>query len=179
MAKLLAIAADHEQGVVDRQRQADHARQVGDEDAHVGDAGEQVDDREAARQSEAGDEQRQGRTDQRPEDREQDDRGDRQADQLGLDQVLLDLLVEFVVELRDPRDRRGDPVRRLDLLGQLGGTLDRVLLGLGEGHDRERLGPVVAQQLLDRRVAVGRDLVDQRLVGDRLERSGNDLLEGR
>ena len=38
VAELLAEAADHEQRVVDRQREADHARQVRDEDAHVGDA---------------------------------------------------------------------------------------------------------------------------------------------
>jgi hypothetical protein len=144
-----------------------------------GDPGEQVDDGEPARQREPGDQQRQRGPHERPEDGEQDDRGDRQADQLRLDEVLLDLLVDLVVELRDAGDGDRDAIRRFDPLAQLRGALDGVLLRLGERDDRQRLRAVLAEQLLDRRVGVGRDLVHQRLVGDRLERLGDGLLEGR
>ncbi len=177
VAQLLAEAADHEQRVVDGEREADHARQVRDEDAHVGHAREERDDRERRRQRKNGRQQRQGRSHERAEDREQDDERERQADQLGLDEVLLDLLVELVVELRDAGHGHLDARGRLDLRREVRRAIDRVLVGLGEGHDAERHRAVMAQQLLGAGVGVGGDLGHQRVVGNRLERVGHDGLE--
>ena len=135
------------------------------------------DDRERRRQREDGGQQRQRRSHQRAEDREQDDERERQAHQLRLDEVLLDLLVELVVELRDAGHGHLHARRCLDLLSEVRRPIDGVLVGLGEGDDPDGHRAVVAEQLLGAGVRVGGDLGHQRVVGDRLERLRHDGLE--
>ena len=91
-AQLLAEPADDEQRVVDGEREPEHRRDVEHEDAHLDLLGDDVDERQAARDGQAGDEQRHPGRDDRGEDEDQDDRGDRQRDELGLLEVLLGLL---------------------------------------------------------------------------------------
>ena len=91
-AQLLAEPADDEQRVVDRQREAEHRRDVEHEDAHLDLLGDDVDEREAAGDRQAGDEERHPGRDDRGEDEDQHEGGDRQRDELGLLEVLLGLL---------------------------------------------------------------------------------------
>ena len=88
-AQLLAIAADDEQRVVDRQGEPEHGRDVQHEDAHLDLLGDDVDEREAAGDGQAGHEERHARGDDRGEDQDQDQGDDRQRDRLGPLQVLL------------------------------------------------------------------------------------------
>ena len=73
-AQLLAEAADDEQRVVDREREPEHRRDVEHEDAHLDLLGDEVDERQAARDGEAGDEQRHAGRDERGEDEDEDER---------------------------------------------------------------------------------------------------------
>ena len=68
---------------------------------------------------------------------------------------MLDLGVELLVDLRDARDLRRNALRRVHLAREPARVLDRILDGLGEIHDRQRLGSIAAQQLRAMRVGVG------------------------
>jgi hypothetical protein len=88
-SELLAESAGDEQGVVDREREAEHRRDVQHVDAHLGLLGDEADDPERGRDRETGDEQRHARRDERCEHEDQDQRRDRQGDRLGAREVLL------------------------------------------------------------------------------------------
>ena len=125
-SQFLAEPADDEQRVVDRQREPEHRRDVEHEDAHLDLLGDDVDEGEAARDGEAGDEQRHPGRDERREDEDQHDRDDRQRDELGLLEVLLGLLGgvlgdravagQLVGEAGRRHDRRADGVDDVDRL---------------------------------------------------------------
>ena len=177
MSELLAEPAHREERVVDRERQADHGRHVRHEDAHLGDAGEQADDRHRARQGERDDEDRQHRADDRAEDGEQDQHRDRQADHLGLHEILLDRLVELLLDDRDAGHDRLDTLGRLDEAGEVLRVLDGILEVLVEPDEREGLRAVTAQERGVANVGVGEDLVDVRLVRERRHAFGHGRLE--
>ena len=177
MPELLPESADREEGVVDRERQADHRRHVRDEDAHLGDAGEERDDRHRAGECHPGDDHRQHRADQGAEDGEEDQHRDRQADDLGLEEVPLDRLVELVLDERDAGDGRLDPGRSVDERGEVLGIVDRGLDLLIESDQREGLRAVTAHEGGVADVGVGEDLAHHRIVRERRHRLGDGRLE--
>ncbi len=177
MSELLAEAAHGEERVVDRERKADHGRHVRHEDAHLGDAGEQADDRHRARQGKRDDDDRQHRADDRAEDGEQDQHRDRQADQLGLDEILLDRLVELLLDDRDAGHDRLDTRRSVDLAGKVLRILDGILEVLVEPDEREGLRAVTAQERGVADIGVGEDLVDGRIVREGRHAAGHGRLE--
>ena len=130
-AQFLAEAADDEQRVVDGEGEAEHRRDVEDEDAHLDLLGDEVDERQAAGDREAGHEQRHPGRDDRGEDEDQDERDDRQRDDLGLLEVLLGLLGGVL----------GDRAVAGQLVGVAGGRRDR-RADVVDGRDRLLVGQV-------------------------------------
>ncbi len=106
MAALFAVALDDEECVVDADRKADH-----DDDVHY-DVGQRVDlaenRAEPHRDNDGGQRNQQRYTggNQRAEDDDQDDERDRQAEHLGLGEVLFgDLAVDFAAaQVADRQD---------------------------------------------------------------------------
>ena len=132
---LLAVARDDEQAVVDRQPQAESGGQVEGEDRDVdelvGDAQQQEgpDDRQAA------DHQRQQGGHPAAEEEQGQQEEDREGEQLGLPQVLLDLLVHLLLGESYAADLDAGLTRQV-----IGDCLGGVLLGLVVGRlqaDRE------------------------------------------
>jgi hypothetical protein len=97
-AQLLAEAGDHEQGVVDADADADDRGGVGHVHVHVGDAGQEVEGAKGHPKADQGQHDRQAGRDQAGEGQQQHDQGDREADPLGLLQVVAGDLVEPLVE---------------------------------------------------------------------------------
>jgi hypothetical protein len=85
---LLAEPADHQQGVVDAETEAQRGGQVDREDGDVGDAAEDVQLREGARDGDGSDGQRQQGRDHAAEDEQEQYEGERHGDGLGQDEVL-------------------------------------------------------------------------------------------
>ena len=177
MPQLLPESADREEGVVDREREADHRRHVRDEDAHLGDAGEERDDRHRARECQPGDDHRQHRPDEGAEHGEEDQHRDRQADDLGPEEIPLDRLVELVLDERDAGNRRLDARRSVDepreALGVVDGRLDRLV----EANQREGLRAVTAHEGGVADVGIGEDLAHHRIVRERRHGLGDGRLE--
>ena len=109
--QLLAEPADDEQRIVDGEGEAEHRRDVQDEDAHLDLLGHEVDQGEAARDREPGDEERHAGRDDRGEDEDEHDRDDGQRHELGLLEVLLGLLGGVLGDR--PVARQGDGVSGL------------------------------------------------------------------
>ena len=80
--ELTPVAADDEQGVVDRDADPDHRRHVRHVDRHLGRTREPVDDRPGEEDGGEADRERGERGDERPEAREQDDQDQRKARRL-------------------------------------------------------------------------------------------------
>ena len=114
--QLFAEARDHQQGVVDPERQPHHRADRQREGVDVEPVGEDVEQAARAGDGHRAEDERDRRGDRRAEDEQEDDQEDRQGDQLaalgGGDRLVLDR----------PREGRvaglGRPDRRVDLLGE-------------------------------------------------------------
>ena len=192
--QLLAVAAHDEQRVVDRQGEPEHRRDVEHEDAHLDALGDEEDEREAARDRQARDEQWHPGRDQRAEDEQEHDGDDRQRDELGLLEVLLGLLggilgdravagqLEGVARGRLDGSANGvDEVDGLliggvelddDVGGVTGGADEAGVPGLGEADDpgHVRLGLESGERRRDRPLERGRS----RIRGGRLRSEQDD-----
>src|SRR5690606_10963222 len=109
--EFLAEAADDEQGVVDRQAEAERGGEVHREDGDVGDLGEAAQDRVGAEDRDDADAEREQGGDGAAEDHHQQHERDRQGDELGPQQVLLDDRLHLVPH--------GDRAADADLHGAL------------------------------------------------------------
>ena len=109
--ELLTVAADQEQGVVNRDSQSDERAHVDGELRDVGVARQREDDRDPAHHREPTDPDGQRRRDGRAKDDEQDQQGEGHRDELGAEQVVLEGPVEVVGEGHPARAVDGDAVR--------------------------------------------------------------------
>lgn len=90
--ELFPESADHQQGVVDAEAEAQCRGQVDREDGDIGDAAEDEELRERARDGDGSDGQRQQRRDHAAEDDQEQYEGERYGDGLGQDKILAGLL---------------------------------------------------------------------------------------
>ena len=128
-------------------------------------------DRHRARQRHPRDDERQRGADDRAEHGEQDQHRDRQADELGPNEVLLDRLVELVLHDRDAGHRGLDASGGVHQRRQVLGIVDGVLHVLVQPKESDGLVAVLAEERRVADVGVGEDLVDDRLIAQRRDRS--------
>jgi hypothetical protein len=148
LAQLLAVAAHHEQAVVDGQGQPQGGRHVHGVDRHVGEAGEGAQDRERLDDREDADRQRDESSDHTSEHEDERDRGQRDGHRLGDREVLLRLVVHLVVGHggaagADLRPARGgaEPVGQLPRP-----RLDLVVVAADVGDDQAVAAVLAAQR---------------------------------
>ncbi len=124
VGQLVAVPADHQQRVVDRQGQAHGGGQVERKDGDVGGEGDRPQYRKGAQNRHAADRHRQRRGQQATEHPDQHQEAQRNCDRLHQQQVVLRLVGDLHVDHRDPARPHGDAVAIVrHLLGQLLGIL--------------------------------------------------------
>ena len=99
---LLAVARDHQQGVVDGEAEAQRGRDVEGEQRGVDDAGHHPQGEQGPEDRQHPDHQRYGGRHHAAEDDQQQHRQDRERDQLRVGQVLAGLVVDLVEARREP-----------------------------------------------------------------------------
>jgi hypothetical protein len=171
---LLAVAAEHEQAVVDAQPEAERDGQVDRVDADVGDAAEQLQGQEGAEDRQHADQQREAGGHGAAEHQDQQHGGEREDDQLGPQQVALDGVADLAEDLDLPADvdaQAGDPAQGLSLEpgAELGHRGDLLVLVAGEAAEHERLAAVGAAQRGGAGGPVRGGLDDGRLRGQLLD----------
>ena len=179
VGELLAVAGHDEQAVVDRQSEPQHGGEVEGEDRDLGHAGDDPQEEHRADDRQAPDREGKSGGNQAPEHDDKQEKGDRERDRLGLDEIRFDVVLHLPVDLGEPADADVDRIGRTSELGRddLDVLLDLVLV-TGDATEHDRLAPVVAlergdaggpvrihlpdafglRQLLGQRRAGGRDL---------------------
>ncbi len=111
--QLLAEPADHEQRIVDREREPQHRGHVLDVDAHLHLLGDDPDQRQGGRDREPRDQERDPCGEQRREHEDEDEGGDRERHGFGADEILLGLLRRIAGERRVAAEQQLDAVAGL------------------------------------------------------------------
>ncbi len=179
LAQLLSEPADHEQRVVDRERQAQHGRDVLDVDAHLDLLADDVHERERGRDREAGDEERDPGGDERGEHEDEHEGGDRERDGLRLDEVPLGLLGRVAGQGRVPAEEVVDAVARvgdlrLEAVDERHGRLVRDV----EVDDDVGRPPVLRDEPVVTGLGEADRARDGRVAGEARQRAGDRRLEG-
>ena len=145
LGDLLAVAGDDEEAVVDRQPEPEAGGQVEREDRDRADLAGDAQGEEGADDRQRADHQRQQRGDQASEEEQREQEEQREGQQLGHPQVLLDLLVDLLLRHRGTADRdpgaAGEPV-----IDRLGRVLPGLVLGRPQGDGEVGLAAVAGDE---------------------------------
>ena len=191
--ELLAEAGEHQQGVVDPQRQAHHRADGQREGVDVEPAGEEVEDAAGGGDRGGAEDEGDRRGDRRAEDEQEDEEEDRQRDQLaalgGGDRFVLDLAGEGRVAGLGGPDRRPDVLfeDRVELVDRVVDGIRQVDVEVGDDQGLAR----PRAQALDGAAVPGRERRHLRVGGaqgpdqpraldfDRAARAAEEDREGR